>query len=132
MDLGQDVADARCLDDGADGATGDDAGALGGRLEQHACGGVLLADLVRDRGPDHRDLDDVLLRVLDTLADGLGHVAGLADADADVAVAVAHDDDRREREAPAALVHLGDAVDLDDALLERKLVRIDAGHRRFL
>ena len=129
VDLGQDVADPRRLDDGADGAAGDDAGPLGGRLEQHPRGGILLADLVRDRGPDHRDAHDVLLGILDALADGLGHVTGLAQADADVAVAVAHDDHRREREAPAALVHLGDAIDLDDALLERELVGVDAGHR---
>jgi hypothetical protein len=29
-------------------------------------------------------------------------------------------------------VDLGDAVDLDDALLERELVGVDAGHRRVL
>src|SRR4051794_4426655 len=132
VDLRQDVADPRRLDDGTHGAAGDDAGSLGGRLEQHARGGVLLADLVRDRRADHRDLDDVLLRVLDALADGLRDVAGLAVAHADVAVAVAHDDDRREREPAATLVDLGDAVDLDDALLERELVRVDAGHRRVL
>src|SRR4051794_1563969 len=132
VDLGQDVADAGCLDDGADGTAGDDARSLGGRLEQHPRGGVLLADLVGDRGADHRDLDDVLLRVLDALPDGLRDVTGLAEAHPDVAVAVAHDDDRREREPAATLVDLGDAVDLDDALLERELVRVDAGHRRVL
>ena len=31
---------------------------------------------------------------------------------------IADDDQRREREPPAALDHLGDAVDLDDALLQ--------------
>src|SRR3954462_13106370 len=35
MDLGKDVADARCLDDRADRTAGDDAGALGPRLQQH-------------------------------------------------------------------------------------------------
>jgi hypothetical protein len=29
-------------------------------------------------------------------------------------------------------VDLGDAVDLDDALLERELVRVDSGHRQVL
>ncbi len=37
---------------------------------------------------------------------------------ADDAVLVTHDDEGREREAPAALDHLGDAVDLHDALLQ--------------
>ena len=85
-------------------------------------------DLVRDRRPDHRDLDEVLLGVLDALADRLGDLAGLAEPDADVARAVADDDDRAEAEPPAALDDLGDAVDLDDALLERELVRVDPCH----
>ena len=47
--------------------------------------------------------------------------------DPDVALAVADDDDRAEAEATAALDDLRDAVDLDDALFERQLVRIDPG-----
>ena len=42
--------------------------------------------------------------------------------------AVADDDDRAEAEAAAALDDLRDAVDLDDALLERELVGIDPCH----
>jgi hypothetical protein len=91
-------------------------------------GGVLDPHFVGDRGPDHRDPDQVLLGVLDALADRLGDLAGLAQADPDVAGAVADDDDRAEAEAPAALDHLRDAVDLDDTLLERELVGVDAGH----
>jgi hypothetical protein len=131
-DLRQDVADAGRLDDGAHGAAGDDAGALRGGLEQDRAGPELLAHLVRDGGADHRDLDEVLLRVLDALADRLGHLAGLAQADADMARAVTDDDDRAEAEAAAALDDLGHAVDLDDALLERELVRVDPGHRWLL
>ena len=48
--------------------------------------------------------------------------------DADVAGAVADDDDRAEAEAPAALDDLRDAVDLDDALLERELVGVNSWH----
>src|SRR6185295_16013903 len=126
--LGQDVADAGRLDDGADRATGDDARTLRGRLQHDARGREDLADLVGDRRPDHRDPDQVLLRVLHALADGLGHLAGLAEPGADVARAVADDDDRGEAEAPAALDDLRHAVDLDDALLERELVGVDACH----
>ena len=119
--LGQDVADAGRLDDGANRAAGDDAGALRGGLEQHAARaespmrtswGIVV--------PDHRHPDEVLLRVLDALADRLGDLAGLAQPDAHVAVAVADDDDGAEAEAAAALDDLGDAVDLDDTLLERR------------
>src|SRR6476659_741987 len=78
VDLGQSVANARRLEHRADRAAGDDAGTLAGGLEQHAAGAVDDLHLVGDRRPDHRDLDDVLLRVLDALADGLRHFAGLA------------------------------------------------------
>ena len=78
--------------------------------------------------PYHRDADEVLLRVLDALADGLRHFAGLAQADADVAGAVADDDDRAEAEPPPALDDLRDTVDLDDALFERQLVGVDPRH----
>src|SRR4029079_11343720 len=101
--LGEDVADPGRLDDGADGAAGDDAGALRGRLEHHPRGGEHGPDLVRDRRADHRYPDQVLLRVLDALAHRLGHLAGLAETGADVARAVTDDDDRGEAEAAAAL-----------------------------
>src|SRR6188508_2575997 len=116
VDLREDVADAGRLEDRAHRATGDDTGTLGRRLQHHLAGRELDVDLVRDRRPDHRDLDDVLLRVLDALPDRLGDFARLAESGTDVALAVTHDDDRAEAEAPAALDDLRDAVDLDDAL----------------
>src|SRR5450756_1083282 len=130
VDLRKDVADAGGLHHRADGAAGDDARPLRGGLEQHPGGRELGADLVRDGGPHGRDSDEVLLRVLDALADGLGHLAGLAEPGADVAVAVTDDDDRGEAEASPALDDLGDAVDLDDTLFERELGGIDPGHWR--
>ena len=45
--------------------------------------------------------------------------------DAHVALAVADHDQRGEAEAPAALDDLGDAVDVDDAVLELEFVRVD-------
>src|SRR3954465_9737349 len=128
VDLGQDVADAGRLEDRADRAAGDDGGALRRRLQKHAAGAVDDLDLVRDGRPDHRDLDQVLLGVLDALADRLRDLTGLADADPDVTGAVTDDDDRAEAEPPAALDDLGDSVDLDDALLERELVGVDPCH----
>src|SRR5687768_10509745 len=101
VDLREDVADAGRLEHGAHRAAGDHAGALRCRLEHHLAGGELDVDLVGDRRPDHRDLDDVLLRVLDALADRLGDLAGLAQASPDVTGAVTDDDDRAEAEAAA-------------------------------
>ena len=73
---------------------------------------------MRDGALVERDLEQVLLRLLGALADRLGHLVRLAEAGADVTVLVADDDERREREAPAALDDLGDAVDVDDAVDE--------------
>src|SRR6266581_4153100 len=56
----------------------------------------------------------------------------LAEACTDVTGAVTDDDDRAEAEPPPALDDLGDAVDLDDALLERELVRVNPGQRVLL
>ncbi len=97
-------------------------------LQQHRAGAELLAHLVRDGRADERHADEVLLRVLDALADRLGNLAGLAQPGADVPVAVADHDHRAEAEAAAALDDLRHAVDLDDALLERQPGGIDSCH----
>ena len=68
--------------------------------------------------PVLRHREEVLLRVVDGLRDRERHLARLAVADADAIDLVADHDERREREPPAALDDLRDAVDLDDALLE--------------
>src|SRR4029450_12205421 len=52
------------------------------------------------------------------LGDCERHLARLAVADADPIDLVADDDESGEREAPAALDDLGDAVDLDNALFD--------------
>ena len=75
-----------------------------------------------------RDLDQVLLGVLDALADRLGHLARLTQAGTNVPGTVTDDDDRAEAEAPAALDDLRHTIDLDDALFERQLVRVDPRH----
>src|SRR4051794_8593564 len=82
---------------------------------------------MRDGRADHRNLDQVLLRVLDAFADGLGDLARLAQAHADVAGAVTDYDDRAEAEASAALDDFGYSVDLDDTLFERQATRVDPG-----
>src|SRR5207302_7673698 len=81
-------------------------------------GPPLEVNFVRDRRPDHRDRDHVPLRDVHPLADRLRHLAGLADACSDAPVQVADDDQRAERELPATLDDLGDAVDADDSVGE--------------
>src|SRR3954465_15272100 len=116
--LGEDVADPCELEDGADAAAGDDAGSLACRPQQDPRGVGTAEDLVRDRRPVLGDGEEVLLRVLDGLGDRERDLARLAVADAHAVNLVADHDERREREPPAALDDLGDAVDLDHALLQ--------------
>ncbi len=71
----------------------------------------------------------VLLGSLDALLDRDRDLVGLAVADAHDLALVADDDQRREREAPAALDDLGDAVDLDDALLQVEPGRLKLCYR---
>ena len=73
---------------------------------------------MRDRRPVLRDGEQVLLSVVHGLRDRQRDLARFAVADADALDLVADHDERRERKPPAALDHLGDAVDLDYALLE--------------
>ncbi len=78
--------------------------------------------------------EEVLLGLLDTLLDGERDLVGLAVANADDIALVPDHDQRGEGEAAAALDDLGDAVDLDDPLLEIQALRADgaiddrAGH----
>ncbi len=121
--LAQHVVDAGALEHGAHRATGDDTGTGRGRAEQDDARSGLTRDRVRDGALDARDLEEVLLGLLDALGDRRGHLLGLAVADADRAVAVADDHQGGEAEATTTLDDLGDAVDRDDALDEGGLLR---------
>ena len=114
--LREDVVDSGEFEDRANTATGDHAGAGRRRLEEHAAGAEHAGRLVRDRAAVLGHPEQRLLRLLDALLDRERDLVGLAVADADDLLLIADDDKRREREAPAALHDLGDAVDLDDAL----------------
>ena len=123
--LGQHVLDAARLDDRADRAAGDDAGAVRRRLEQHLPGAEAPEHRVRHRRPLERHADERLLRRLDALLDRRGHFLRLADAEADDAVAVADDDQRAEAQVLAALDDLGDAADVHDRVLQVQLRGVD-------
>src|SRR5229473_3011753 len=124
--LGEDVADPHRLEHRAHRAARDDPGSLAGRLEQHAPGAEVAHHLVRDGVARERNLEEVLLRLLAALADGLGDLVRLPQPGADVALAVPHHHQRAEAEPPAALDHLGDAVDVDHPVVQLgQVVRID-------
>ena len=113
------------LEHRAHAAAGDHAGTGRGRLQQDAAGAEDAGRLVGDRAAVLGNPEEVLLGALDTLLDRERDLVGLAVADADDIAFVADDDQGREREAPAALDDLGDAVDLDDALLEIQAGGVD-------
>ena len=110
--------DARHLQDGAGGTTGDDAGTGGGGLKHHASGPGLADDRMGDGGPGERHVEHVLARFLDPLLDGQTGFLGLAVAETDATVAVAHDHEGGEGETPATFHHLGHPVHPDGPLLE--------------
>src|SRR5205823_8550464 len=82
-------------------------------------------DRVRDRAVDERHPDHLLLRLVDALADRLGDLVRLAEPEAHAATAVADDDQGAEAEPPSALHHLGNAVDVDDLLLQLDALRVE-------
>src|SRR3989442_1876135 len=114
--LGEDVAHARALEDGAHRPTGDHARPGRRRLEEDASRAVMPDDLVGDGAAGERHFRQAATRGLHGLAYRLAHLIGLAGGNADAPLAVAHGDERVEAESPAALDDLGDAVDRDDVL----------------
>src|SRR5262245_29104260 len=82
--LGEDVLDARRLEHGPDRAAGDQARALRRRAQEHSPGAEMARDLAGERRVAERDVEQVLLGVLDRLPDRLGHLVGLAETHAHV------------------------------------------------
>ena len=96
-----------------------------GGAHDHLAGAVAADDVVvQGAAFAQRHADHAAPRLLGRLADRLGHLARLAGAIADPALAVADDDERGKAEAPAALHHLGDAVDVDELFGELALLAV--------
>ena len=116
------VLHADRLEDGAHRAAGDDAGAGRGSAQDDLAGAVAAVDVMVQRAAiAQRDADEAALGGFRRLADRLRHFTGLAVAEADAALLVADDDEGSEAEATAALHHLGDAVDVDQAVHEFRI-----------
>ena len=65
-----------------------------------------------------RHTHEIAFRRIGRLADRFRNLARLAVTEPDAALLIADDDERSEAEAPAALHHLGDAVDVDELVGE--------------
>ena len=85
-----------------------------------------------DGGAGQGHGDHVLLGVLDALADGLGHLGGLAQAEAHAALLIAHHHQGGELEDTAALDGLGYAVQGNELLHELAGFSFKSSHCRFL
>src|ERR1700704_5808293 len=117
--FGDDVLDAEGLEHGAHRTTGDDAGAGRSGAQGHLAGAEAALDVVMQRAAvAQRHADQVALGGLRGLADGLGKHAALPGSGADATALFADYDDRGEGEAPAALDHLGHAIDRDQLVYE--------------
>ena len=116
--LAQDVGNSGRFHHGSHAGAGDDTGAGGGGLEQDMPRAEAARDLERNAVVHQRHPKERLLGVLDPLANGLGHLVGLAQPVSDHGRFVAYHHQRIETEAPSTLYHLGHAADVDDLLLE--------------
>jgi hypothetical protein len=87
---------------------------------------VLADDLVRNRVSREGNRDQAASSALDGLANRFGHFIRLSGREADPPLTVADSHERVEREAPASLDDLCDAVDRDDVLDELTPLAITA------
>src|SRR5579859_6798215 len=74
--LGQDVVNARALDDGAHGTAGDDARSRRSGLEKHAPAAEMTERLMRNGHAVERNAKDVLPGLIVSFANGLGNLVG--------------------------------------------------------
>ena len=116
--LGQDILDAGEFEHCADGTASDHTGTRGCRADEHAGSTITTIGEGRDGVvAGQRHFDEVLLAIGNTLADGTDHITGLADTNADLAFLVADNHDGPEAHLLTAFHGLGDAADLNHALL---------------
>ena len=114
--LGEYVLHSRNLENRSNRAPCDHAGARAGGAQEHSARAKRPFDLVGNGGSRQGNLEQVLLRLLSTLADRFGNLIGLAQARTHIPALVANHHQGRKREPPAALDDLGDAVDEDNAV----------------
>src|SRR6185369_12734453 len=114
--LGDDVGHANHFEDSAHGAAGDDAGTFRSRLDHHGGCAVTAKDRVMHGAVLQADLGHLATGLFHSLLRGDRHFAGLALAHADAAIAITNNGECGKTENPAALNHLGDAVDRDHLL----------------
>jgi hypothetical protein len=120
-----DILDACHLNDCTDSAAGDNTGTGCGGLEQNSCCAECAGCFVGDGSALEGYLDEVLLSILDALADCVGYFGGLAKAVTYCAVTVAYYYESGELEDTTTLNGLGNAVQGNDLFAQLKGFGID-------
>src|SRR5262249_61762385 len=109
------VLKAERLEHGAHRTAGDDAGAGRRCAQEHLARAMTAEHVMMQRAAfAHRNADKAALGGIGCLADRFGNLARLAVAETGAALLVADNDERSKRKAPAALHHLGNAVDVHE------------------
>jgi hypothetical protein len=116
--LGEDVVDARSLEERTNGATSDYTGTLARRTEQDASRAVLTHNVMRDGAVDDRNSEHRCFSAIIRLTDRLGDLIGLPEPDSDAAVLISDHYECAEAESTTTLHYLGDAVDAHDCVDE--------------
>src|SRR5450756_2143519 len=98
----RDVMDSRKLKHGTNGTTGNNAGSFDSRTKQNVSCAEKTDALVWNGGSGRRNLDEILLRVFDTFADGIRNFGCFAGSDPHMAIFVTDNDKCRETEITAA------------------------------
>lgn len=111
MGLGNDVADAHHIENGAHRAAGDNAGTFGGRMEHNAGSTVMAFNSVENGTVAKRYFFHGAASLVHCFLNGNRNFAGLAFAHTDASVAVTNYCQSSETENTAAFNNLGNTID---------------------
>src|ERR1700753_756206 len=100
--LGQNVRYTCAFQHSTHGTTGDHTRTMSSRLDEHLRSAFLGQLIVGDRTMHHRNLDQILLRIFDTLGNGFLDFLSLAQTMTDNTALIADYNQCREAECPAA------------------------------
>ena len=124
--LRQYVVDTCRFHDGTHGATSDYSGSRRGWLQHYPASTEAPQNFMGESTINQGNSNQCFTRFLYALANGFGHFARFSKTHAHQSVPVANDHQSAETEAPTALHHLGDAIDVDNAIVKVVIVWIDS------
>src|SRR6478735_9321020 len=109
--LAQYVGDTGAFQHSTHRASGDNASTMCGRTDHHLSSAILSELLVRNSALHYRNLDEILLRIVNSLSDCFLYFLRFAQAMTYYAIAIAYNYECRKGECAAALCSFHYAVD---------------------